>query len=310
MKIYFIVPGLENVPDQNLLNKLKVFGKVIIKRHVGKLADIRELTKDQEEKILALFPVAFNWDLDAETLKSIPNVKAVCISSTAFEWAKPKQLKEMKVSLCNTPGFANDSVAEFVISMAVQIARGVPLMLKNDFKYHFNPNKTVILKGKIVGVVGLGRIGMRLAELCQSIGMNVVYWSKKSRDKRFKYVDIDKLFQTSDLIIPALLVNEETKKLITKKRLNLMKKNALMVGINRVRPLWDEKYILEKVEKEEILGYAMEGEDVKSLTYYKGNVFPFPAMIWFTDDSLKKFKEIWVENIINAIKGTYSNRIV
>ena len=309
MKFYFIVSSPENAPGKVLLNKLKPLGKVIVMQHVGKLSGLRELQDDKDEKILALFPVAFNWDLDVETIKKIPRVKAVCISSTSFDWVKPKKLRQMGIPACNTPGFANDSVAEYALSMAIETARGVPLMIKNNWKYHFDNNHTIILKGKTAGIIGLGRVGTRMAELCQGIGMEVVYWSRKSRNKRFKYIELDKLFKTSDLIMPALVESEETKKLITRRRLDLMKKKAIMVGINRVRALWDEKYILKKVRNEEIFGYAMEGESVKSVFNYKGNVWPLPAMIWFTDDSLKKFKEIWVENVINASLGKYSNQI-
>lgn len=309
MNIYFIVSSLENLPGKELLDQLKPFGKVIVKKHIGKLADIKELKQDNDEKILALFPVAFNWDLDVEAIKSIPKVRAVCISSTSFHWTKPEILRQMGIPVCNTPGFAANSVAEFAISMAIQIARGAPLMIKNNWKYQFNPDRTILLKGKTAGIVGLGHIGTQMALVCQGIGMKVVYWSNSSRDKRFNYVELDELFKTADLIMPALAVNNETKKLITNRRLDFMKEKALMVGIGVVRNLWDEKYILNKVKKEEILGYAMEGEGTKSISEYQGNVLPLPAMIWFTDDSLKRFKEIWVGNIINAVKGKYINRV-
>jgi len=306
MKFYFIVSSDEDTPTKNLLGKLKSFGEVIILRHKGPLGSIENLKKDKNEKILALDPGVFDWNLDTDSIKNIPNVKAVCTSSTSFDWLKPKTLREINVVACNVPGFSKDSVAEYAIAMAIEITRKLPLMIKNNWKYDFSQTP-MLLKGKIAGIIGLGRIGLRMAELCQGIGMKVIYWSKNTRDKRFEYVELDTLFKRADLIMPALVENDATKQLITHKRLDLMKKTANLVGINRVRAIFDENYIFQKVKKKEISGYAFEGEDVKKLNAYDGNVWALPAMIWFTKDSLEKLMEIWVDNILAVAKGKPQN---
>lgn len=94
MNLYFIVSSEEDTPPKALLSTLNTVGKVIIIRHSGPLSEINELKKDPEEKILALDPGVFEWKLDAETIKEIPKVKAVCTSSTSFDWINPKFLKE------------------------------------------------------------------------------------------------------------------------------------------------------------------------------------------------------------------------
>lgn len=306
MKFYFIVSSDEDTPTQNLLEKLKGFGKVVIVKHQGPLAKIEDLKKDKEIKILALDPGVFDWNLDVESVKNIPNVKAVCTSSTSFDWLKPKELRTMGIIACNIPGFSKDSVAEYALCMAIEVARRVPIMVKNGWKYDFNQSPT-LLKGKVAGIIGLGRIGTRMAELCQAIGMEVIYWSRQSQDKRFRKVDIDILFKTADLIMPALVESDETKKIVTHKRLDLMKPTAFLVGINRVRAIWDEAYVLAKVKKGEIAGYAFEGEDVKEPSAYEGNVWSLPAMAWFTKDSLENLMKIWVDNIKAVAQGKPQN---
>ena len=146
-----------------------------------------------------------------------------------------------------------------------------------------------------------------MAELCQGIGMEVIYWSRKSVDKRFKNVELDELFKTADLIMPALIENDDTKKIVTHQRLDLMKKTACLVGINRVRAIWDEKNVLEKVKNGEIAGYAFEGEDAKEPSAYEGNVWSLPAMAWFTKDALENLMRIWVENVKAAAEGNPQN---
>lgn len=306
MKFYFIVSSDEDTPAKTLLAKLDKLGKVVVIQHKGKLAKVEALKRDKEPKVIALDPGVFDWDLDFESIKTIPNVKAVCTSSTSFDWIKPKELRARGILACNVPGFSKDSVAEYALAMSIEVARRIPLMVKKNWQYDFSQSP-MLLKGKVAGIIGLGRIGTRMAELCQGIGMRVIYWSRKTKDKRFKRVELDELFKTADLIMPALVENDETKKIITRKRLDLMKKTAILVGINRVRKIWDEAYVLDKAKKGEIAGYAFEGEDVKEPKTYKGNVWSLPAMAWYTKGSLEKLMEIWVDNIAAIAKGKPQN---
>ena len=310
MKIYFIVSSNEDTPSKELLAKLKSAGKVTVIRHKGKLAQLKQLQKDKEPKVIGLDPGVFDWDLDAEAFQEIPNVKAVCTSSTSFDWLKPKELKKLGIVACNVPGFSSDSVAEYALCMAIAVARRTSSVFGKKWgEYDFERTPPMLLKGKNAAIIGLGRIGKRMAELCDGIGMNVIYWSRKSRDKRFKYVNIDRLFKSADLVMPALIENEETKKIVTKKRLDLMKPSAILVGINRVRSIWDEDYVLKKVRNREIAGYAFEGEDLKHPSAYKGNVWCLPAMIWFTKDSLENLMEIWVNTVKAAAQGKPQNKV-
>lgn len=192
--------------------------------------------------------------------------------------------------------------------MAIEVARGTSVLTKNKWTYSFEQNP-MLLKGKTAGIIGLGRIGKRMAELCQGIGMEVIYWSRKSRDDRFRLVELDDLFKSADIIMPALVENEETKKVVTNERLDLMKKSAYLIGINRVRAIWDEAHVLEKVKNGEIAGYAFEGESVKEPSTFEGNVWSLPAMAWYTKDALENLLSIWVDNVKAAAVGKPQNVI-
>lgn len=310
MKFYVIVPGEEKLPSNNLLKRLKSVGQVVIIKHTGALSKITQLMNDKSDKIIGVDPDSFSWNLDTESIKNIPNIKAVCTSTTSFDWIKPKILKELGVIGSNCPGFSVDSVAEYALSMAIEVARHAPLVVKNEWKYTCKQAvMPFLLKGKTAGIIGLGRIGTRMAELCKGIGMDVLYWSRKSRDKRFKKTDINELLKKSDIIMPALAENDQTRKILTNKRLDLMKKTACLIGINRVCVVWDQKYVLNKAAKGEIGGYAFEVEGAKSPRFYKGNVWSLPAMAWYTQDSIDNLMEIFVNNMIAIAKGKPQNRV-
>ena len=145
----------------------------------------------------------------------------------------------------------------------------------------------------------MGRIGLRIAEVGSGIGMEVIYWSRKSRDSRFKYVSLNRLFKDSDVIIPALVENTETSKLIKDNLLKLVKPSSYLVGLNRIKVLWNEVKIIDLVQKGKIAGYAFEGDNAKPLPEYKGNIFALPPMVWYTKESLDNLLDMWVNNIVS-----------
>lgn len=308
MKIYLIVSDPKSGLTSEQQKSLEIQGEVIIISHKGKLAELTQLTQDPEEKILALDPTSFAWELDVEALDHIPKVKAVITQSTSFDWLHPNELKTKGIVACNCPGFSSESVAEYALCMAIEAARNMAVYVKNGWKIDWKA-KSMLLKGKTVGILGLGRIGKSMAEITKGIGMNVVYWSRNSKDQRFIYKNLPELFKSADVLMPALVENDGTKALITNELIDSMKPSALIVGINRVKALLPENYIIEKVGKGELGGYAFEGEDTKELSSYKGNVWALPPMAWCTQESLQNLFQMWVDNIIAAAKGAPQNII-
>lgn len=306
MNIYLILSGKSTGLSDQQMKILQSVGEVITISHKGKLAALTQLTQDQEEKILALDPDSFDWDLDVEAIDKIPNVKAIVTQSTSFDWVHPESLKMKGILACNCPGFSAESVAEYALCMAIEAARNTAVFIKNGWKIDRNA-KSMLLREKTVGILGLGRIGKCMAEIMNGIGMKVIYWSKKSRDERFIYTGLPDLFKSSDVLMPALVENDETKTLITKELIDTMKPSAIVVGINRVKTLLPEDYIIKKVGKGELSGYAFEGDNAKKLTTYKGNVLALPPMAWYTQESLQNLLQVWVDNIVAFIDGKPQN---
>ncbi len=303
MHIYFIYPGDIPLLPKDAIEKLKDFGEVITISHKGKLADIQALQTDTEDKVLAVDPDAFEWDLDVESLgELVKNVKAVVTSSTSYDWIKPVLLKEKGILAINCAGFSTDSVAEYAVALSMQIARRIPLHMKNNWQINWD-TQPLQIRGSTVGIIGLGRIGKRIAENFQGLGANVTYWSKSSRDDRFEYKELDELLKSSQIIIPALIENNETKGLLGNDKLDLLRKDALFIGLNRIKVIFDEDYLLKLVAENKISGYAFEGDNAKPVSEYVGNVWPSVTVAWFTQQSLDNLMTMWVENVIAVCQG-------
>ncbi len=307
MTFYFIVLGKSAGLTPEQTKNLEKLGTIVTITHKGKLSDLRQLQNDTGDKILAVDPDVFDWDLEIEAVKQLKNVKAVCPQSTAFDWVHPKELKALGIPVSNCPHFPAESVAEYVVALTIEGLRKTALHLKNKWEMNWDARGSS-LRGKTVGVIGLGAIGHGIATNMHAMGANVIYWSKHTKDKNFKYVSVDELFRTSDVIIPAMATNDGSKKVITNTHLDSMKKTALFVGLNRiVKELLDEEYLFKKVEKGEIGGYAFESDFAKDVTHYKGNIWSVPAIAWYTDDSVANLLDIWVNNMIAVAKDTPQN---
>lgn len=162
------------------------------------------------------------------------------------------------------------------------------------------------LKGKTVGIVGLGTIGSAIAERAKGLGMDVVYWSKSSKDNEYKPVELTELFETADVIFPTMAINEETKKVITPELLASMKSSALFVSV--VHDLFDERTVLDMVKDGKLFGFGFEAEP-NSFKKYEGNVWAAPAYTWTTDGSMNNSMVKWVENMVSASKGACPNMV-
>jgi lactate dehydrogenase-like 2-hydroxyacid dehydrogenase len=178
---------------------------------------------DDAKKVIAIDPDFCNWNIPNNAL-DILNLKAVCLNTTSYSWINLDYTKIKNISVTNVRHWSTDSVAEKGLSLALNLAIKLPLLLKNKMEIDFTTMRGVELRWKTAGVIGMGHIGKRIAELCQAMDMKVVYWSKNSTDNRFNKCELADLFTNSDVIFPALLKNKETETLITNEHLNSMQK--------------------------------------------------------------------------------------
>lgn len=127
-----------------------------------------------------------------------------------------------------------------------------------------------------MGIIGLGFIGFRIAELGKQMGMNVIYWSKNSRNENYEYQELDSLLKNSDFIFPALARNEETKSILSNNKLDLISQNSFIISIADEN-LFNFEYIYQKIKNKEISGLAMESEKRKMIDY-EGNIYITPPI--------------------------------
>ncbi len=307
MKLY--ITYTKNSFTNEQIKNLQQVGEVIFLEKVFEL-DKAPYFEDNDEKILVVDPDWYNWDINASHLSKVKNLKAVCLSTTAYDWIDLKYCKENNIVVCNIPKYSTDSVAEYAIFLMMCLAKKFPLQLKKDYKMEYSiPMLTTEIKNKTVGIIGLGTIGTKVAEICNSLGMNVIYWNRTEKNNNYKNVDLETIFTTADFILPTFATNEDTRKLISDDLINKMNGNAIINVINNPEEIYNHKLLLKLAEEEKI-SYAFEIYDNgKKMYNYKGNIMATAPYAFYTKEAIERLVAIWCKNVISVVNNNPQNVI-
>lgn len=253
----------------------------------------------EEEKVLALDPGVCDWSFPNEIIDKVPNLKGICLPTTRFTWVDGEYLRKKNIVLTNVPKYSTESVAEHAIFLMLSITKKLPLIISNGWKLDWEKHLGYEIKDKRMGIIGLGDIGSRVAELGKGMGMDVCYWSRKSRDEKYTYLELEELIKSSDYIFLTIADGPETKEFMNKERIDMMKKNSYIINTTG-NEVWDFNYAVEKVKDESIGGIGLD-EDKIEMKDYGCNVMITPHIAWYTKESFVEDYRIWVECIISVV---------
>ncbi|MEA1929774.1 MAG: D-glycerate dehydrogenase [Patescibacteria group bacterium] len=207
--------------------------------------------------------------INAEVLEIAPSVKIFANYAVGFDNIDVPALKGKEVFATNTPGGSSNSVAEHAMTLALTVAkRAVEAdQFIRDGKYVSWAPFLLMgkeLQGKTLGIIGLGRIGSRMAEIAQKgFGMKVIYSDivrngamEESAGIHFHPV-LETLLQEADCISLHVPLNNTTRHLMNKERLNQMKPEAILVNTSR-GPVIDEAALVEILKNKKIFGAGLD----------------------------------------------------
>ena len=273
---------------------------------LGKVSFLRKnnyekvLINNKNKKIIIYDPDFGGWNFTDEILEKSPNILAVFLGTTDKSYINLELCQKLKIQVYNIPKYAGDSVAEYLVMYMFSCAKKIPLQFKNNNKQEFDDVFLQMqLKNKKVGIVGLGNIGSKIADICDGIGMKVCYWNRTIKQSDYEYISLPTLFKTCDVIFLCLQINEETKKIVTNRLLKSMKKNAIFISCTG-KQLFNYKIIEERVKNKELFGFAMEEPDI-TLEEYNGNVMITSEYGWFTKEASKQRTQKWYVEIITFL---------
>jgi glycerate dehydrogenase len=306
-----IVITNESSLKEHHLNQLKNFGEVKIYTDTNS-DNCAERLKDADIAVIDCFltPVT------REFLSKLPNLKFFTINSTGYDNVDTEVVHELKIIASNIPGFSTVAVAELAIGLMFATAKKI---VEGDREFRNGLHEIAPgtpeakkylgfnLEGKTLGVVGLGKIGTRIAEVGKNIGMKIIAYNRTQKEiPEVSIVSLEKLMSQSDVVIISLALNNETKGIINKNLISQMKKTSILVNIAGM-PIIDQNALIEALNSEAIAGAGIDTGD-ESMLNVKNTVLT-PHMAWNTQESYENMASIIVENVKAYIKGSPINTI-
>lgn len=309
MQIIIISPK-SAFKKKKILNRLKKLGTVFYEQNMLDLQDIKELY-NKEEKILGLDEVRVRGGYKAinNFLEKFNNVKFVCGISSRYNEFNLEKAKKLDIAFCNNPDTTSQSVAELAIMHMFMLIRNQPLTVKRSFHFYGVNNPGREVKSLTAGILGYGNIGSKIAYICDKLGMEVKFWSRKEKSSKFQQVSMKQLLK-QDVIFICLPTEKGTKKIFDNNFFNNLNKDQFIIDTSASDALYDKNKLIKKVNKKKLLGFGFEAElPTSKYLESEGNITTTPHIGFITKESYDRWYKGWVETILSCYKGNPINKV-
>ncbi len=262
--------------------------------------------------------------IDTNLIEALPSLKYIGVLATGYNVVDIKKATEKGIVVTNIPAYSTESVAQTAFAHILNITQRIGYYAQENRKGRWSSNSDFCywdtplteLKGKKIGLIGLGHTGNATARIAIAFGMQVFAYTSKVKLQlpiEIKKMELDELFSECDIISLHCPLTADTKNIVNEERLNMMKSTAILINTSR-GGLIDENALAIALNKEKI---AAAGLDVLSqeppmpenpLLKAK-NCFVSPHIAWATKEARTRLMEIAENNLKSFIEGKIINNI-
>lgn len=277
-------------------------------------ADEAEATKDSDADGML---VRLGAKVSKDLMDKFPNLKYIGMLGTGYGGIDTAYAASKSITVTNIADYATEGVAEFTFGILLEYLRDIAKARKQAKEGNYSDEFTGgEIKGKKFGVIGLGDIGKRTAQLAQAFGADVSYWSRNRKNEAekdgIKYSELDELIASSDIITLNLALNSETEGIINAERINSLKHHAIFINPSPME-LVDFTALIERLKKNDIVfmldhSDEMTDEQLKALQPLD-NAIVYPAIAYLSREAGQLKKRIYVDNIKNYLAGKPTNKV-
>ncbi|WP_029523081.1 D-2-hydroxyacid dehydrogenase [Persephonella sp. KM09-Lau-8] len=264
--------------------------------------------------------------IDKDAINAARNLKLICEAATGYNNIDVLYAKEKGIAVTNVAGYSTESVVQTTFGMLFYLL--MHLRYYDDYVKSGEYAKSDIfthlgrpfweIHGKRWGIIGLGTIGRRVAEVAESFGCDVIYYSTSGVERPEKYprYPLDELLKTSDIVSIHAPLNEKTKNLITINELQLMKENAILLNLGR-GGIVNEKDLAIALDSDMIGGAGLDVLEKEPIDpenpllkiKNKEKLLITPHIAWTSIEARKRLVNEIVENIRAFLNGEIRNRV-
>ncbi|XKT75451.1 MAG: 2-hydroxyacid dehydrogenase [Patescibacteria group bacterium UBA2103] len=317
-----IVYVTRHIPEVGI-DLLKDAGhEVIVSKKDGVLEKgelLKELSSRPFDAVLCLLTDA----IDAEVFDTVPSAKVFSNYAVGFNNIDIDEAKKRGITVTNTPGVLSDTVAEYTFSLMLSLLHRIPEgdRFVRRGKYEGWAPELLLgddIKGKVIGILGAGRIGSSVAKCAACFGASVIY-NDVVRNNAFEketgavFKDIDDVFKEADIVSVHVPLLDSTHHFVSKERLEMMKKDAYLINTSRGAVV-DERALIDHLRAKKIKGAAIDVFEYEpKLTpgaVELDNLIVTPHIASATHKVREEMAILAAENVINFLKGKVPKHVV
>ncbi len=258
--------------------------------------------------------LGFQVPTEKDIFDAAPNLKLINILATAYGTVDLKEAAKRNIPVCNLAGYSTESVAEFTIAAILYQIRNIEEGLKRarSGNYDFTGITARELKDSNFGVIGLGNIGNRVAELAAGFGADVSYWSRDGKDTPFKRQELEELLGSCDFISVNVAEAPETTNLLNSENLSLIKPNSVIIS-TVPPPIINTDALAERLAKNDMTFISDHPDEMteEDLTKIKdlGNCVLYPPIAFLSEEARIAKQEIFIANMSGFLQDTIQNNV-
>ena len=255
----------------------------------------------------------------AEALHQVPKLRLIATCSIGTDNIDLDTAGELGVVICNQPGRTAPVVAEHGFGLMFAAAKRTAFMTAAVKEGGWPRMDNIYLQGKTLGIVGTGHIGAEMARLGRAIGMNVIAWTFNPSAERaaqlgVQYVELDELLQTADVVSLHVKLTDDSREMIGKRELELMKPDALLINVAR-GDIVNTDALVETLNSGHLGGAAIDVYDEEPPPADHPllaceQVILSPHCADMTPEGVELLNEGIVDNVIAFLEGRPQNVVV
>ncbi len=256
-----------------------------------------------------------------EVLQALPELEYIGVLATGYDNIDLAAAKRRGITVTNVPGYSTDSVAQLIFALLLEMchqvgkhSEGVIREKKwsNQPYYSYWDSPLIELAGKTMGVIGMGKIGQRTAQIARAFGMKTIAFSRTKKEiEGVEWVEMNELLERSDVVTTCCPLNEGTRGIMNRTAFEKMKKTAFYINTSRGGVVVDGD-LRWALDAGEIAGAAVDvmtaeppGEDNPLLG--AKNIIITPHIAWATQEARTRLLMIVRENLEMWMAGRPQN---
>lgn len=258
--------------------------------------------------------------VSGELIDRFPDsVKLICEAGTGYNNLDLEAAKRKGITVCNIPAYSSQRVAHTAIMMLLNLSSSMQKQLRMlALKNHDNFTKNlqvshVEVNNKVLGIIGAGNIGREVIKIARALDMEILVYTRtpKQDSDGIRYVDLETLLKNSDYVSLHCPLTPQTKHLINRKTLELMKPTAFLINTSR-GALINEAELIDALKEGVIAGAGLDVQEVEppafdSPLYDMDNVILTPHMGWKGLETRKRLLSILEGNVKAYFEGAPIN---